>query len=223
MTTRFSLRRVATIVACLAATALFASCGGAAEDDGGDKVPDMPDEVVINGVTWATRNVDAPSTFAATHLDIGMYYQWGSSVGWSSSEPMASSPADVVWDNDYVSNVTNIKLWPSNNDPCPTGWRLPSKADFDALCDNSKVSGKLTQIASGKGATFTDIASGNAVFFPYSGGRARDGELANSGTSAAYWTNEQYENNMYSAYYMNSGAMTGNAKGEALCVRCVKE
>ena len=32
--------------------------------------------VLINGVCWATRNVDAPGTFAENPEDPGMMYQW---------------------------------------------------------------------------------------------------------------------------------------------------
>jgi hypothetical protein len=32
--------------------------------------------VVINGVKWATRNVDAPGTFAESPQAAGMFYQW---------------------------------------------------------------------------------------------------------------------------------------------------
>ena len=39
--------------------------------------------VEINGVTWATRNVDAPGTFAAKPEDMGMFYQWNSKVSWT--------------------------------------------------------------------------------------------------------------------------------------------
>ena len=39
------------------------------------------DGVVINGVRWATRNVDKPGTFAANPEDAGMLYQWNRKVG----------------------------------------------------------------------------------------------------------------------------------------------
>jgi len=37
--------------------------------------------VVINGVKWATRNVDKPGTFVANPEDFGMLYQWNRRVG----------------------------------------------------------------------------------------------------------------------------------------------
>ncbi len=43
------------------------------------------DYVLINGVLWATRNVDAPGTFAASPESTGMFYQWNSRIAWSAS------------------------------------------------------------------------------------------------------------------------------------------
>ena len=47
--------------------------------------------VLINGVRWATRNVDAPGTFTTAPENAGMLYQWNRRVGWSNSEPMVNS------------------------------------------------------------------------------------------------------------------------------------
>ena len=38
--------------------------------------------VIINGIKWATRNVDKKGTFTNNPEDIGMLYQWNSIVGW---------------------------------------------------------------------------------------------------------------------------------------------
>ena len=45
--------------------------------------PTLNKRVVINGVRWATCNVDAPGNFAANPEDAGMFYQWNRKVGWS--------------------------------------------------------------------------------------------------------------------------------------------
>ena len=63
-----------------------------------------PDSVLINGVRWATRNLGAPGQFVSNPEDIGLYYQWGSSVGWES--PGTSIPVGAQW-RDWIlsSNV----------------------------------------------------------------------------------------------------------------------
>ena len=55
--------------------------------------------VVINGVKWATRNVDIPGTFAANPEDAGMFYQWNRKIGWTCGEPMINSNGGTMWDN----------------------------------------------------------------------------------------------------------------------------
>jgi len=79
-------------------------------------------EVVINGVKWATRNVDAPGTFAVNPEDAGMFYQWNRKIGWSSTAPLINSNGDNIWD----SSVPIGDRWEKSNDPCPTGWRVPT-------------------------------------------------------------------------------------------------
>lgn len=39
--------------------------------------------VEINGVCWATRNVDAPGTFTQNPEDAGMLYQWNRKTAWN--------------------------------------------------------------------------------------------------------------------------------------------
>ncbi|MDR1808976.1 MAG: hypothetical protein LBR34_01040, partial [Prevotella sp.] len=63
------------------------------------------DGVVINGVCWATRNVDAPGTFAETPESAGMFYQWNRSLGWSSSNPLVNSNGGTTWDNSAPSGT----------------------------------------------------------------------------------------------------------------------
>jgi len=63
---RQNLRKVATIAICLAGSAtMFAQNN--TTDEG----------VVINGVKWATRNLDVGSTFVENPEDKGALFQWG--------------------------------------------------------------------------------------------------------------------------------------------------
>ena len=47
--------------------------------------------VEIDGIIWATRNVDAPGTFAENPEDTGMLFQWNRRVGWSATDPIINS------------------------------------------------------------------------------------------------------------------------------------
>jgi len=99
---------------------------------GGSNPPPTGDPgVVIGGIRWATRNVDAPHTFAATLQDPGMFYQWNSPIGWSATDPMVDSNGSTLWLSSWFGN--NASSWQSANDPCPAGWRVPTNVELQAL------------------------------------------------------------------------------------------
>ena len=87
-------------------------------------MPKGPVEVgmLINGIRWATRNVATPGTFVTHPEDAGMFYQWNRKKGWSSTDPMINSNGGTTWDNSFPEGDG----WEKTNDPCPTGWRVPT-------------------------------------------------------------------------------------------------
>ena len=71
-----------------AASVIFSSCRN--DDDNpidqppgiGSPTATTDPGVMIGGIRWATRNVNAPGTFATNPEDFGMYYQWNRRQGW---------------------------------------------------------------------------------------------------------------------------------------------
>ena len=58
--------------------------------------------VVINGIRWATRNVDAPGTFTENPEDFGMLYQWNRKKGWNTTD------RDVEdWETRFTTRMTD--------------------------------------------------------------------------------------------------------------------
>ena len=198
--------------------------GGNGNGNGNGNGGNVPESVLINGVEWATRNVDAPGTFAATPDDFGMLYRWGHSTGWSNTgnDPTISSPTGQVWDNNTIA--TGDTTWSIAKDPSPEGWRVPTVAEIETLCDGNKVQRTWDD----DGCTFTDKTNGNSIFFPLTTKRrSQDGRLG-QGTECFYWSSQQYQENQYSAYYLNISSVwafvtTGTSKGDALPVRPVKQ
>ena len=122
----------------------------------------VKDGVLINGITWATRNVDAPGTFAEKPESLGMLYQWNRRIGWSATDPITSSPSGNTWNNTAATGIS----WTTANDPCPAGWRLPTKEDFEKLVAAGSTWAPRNGVA---GRSFGSGA--NTIFLPAVGCR----------------------------------------------------
>jgi uncharacterized protein (TIGR02145 family) len=155
-------------------------------------VPQFDIGVIINGITWATRNVDMPGKFAANPEDAGMFYQWDSKIGWSSTDPMINSEGDSLWNNHPPVNQT----WLAENDPCPKGWHVPTLQNLESLISSGSFPGELNGVA---GHFFGD--SIHKLFFPAAQSRNWvDGHIGLS-TLGFYWSCERsYELDNVSAY-----------------------
>jgi len=153
--------------------------------------------VTINDVDWATRNVDAPGFFAVNPTDAGMFYQWDRRIGWSSTDPMVSSPTGNPWNTASSSNPT----WQSGTDPSPPGYRVPTPEQIDLLLE---VDREWMTIDSVSGYCFIDRTNDNSIFLPAASYRYfTDGALnaANFGVYGYYWSRTEY--NATNAWYLH--------------------
>ncbi len=191
------------------------------------------DGVVINGVTWATANVAAPGKFAATPRDEGMYYQFGIKVGWCSGGPgkdeggVTPTPASAKWGG------VNGRDWSVQNDPCPDGWRVPTRAELTKLTDAAKVKyERETDEGGGRViGIFTDIQTGHSIVMPAYQRVEMDGWLS-WGDYGGYWSSTAYTQKQYHAYQLNPNYGSYDKPGAAVYenysyygyyVRCVKK
>jgi len=152
-------------------------------DDGSCKyVPVVPENaVLINGVYWATSNVDAPGTFAKKPEDVGMFYQWNRKKAWAATGDYVTG-----WDNSSPTGDT----WERANSVCPANWRVPTKAEMQSLISATK---SITTRNGVKGYVF---GSGeNTIFLPASGDRDyEDGKLSLFvNTNGSYWSSSVEE------------------------------
>ena len=176
--------------------------------------------VVINGIRWATRNVDAPGTFADNPEDAGMFYQWNRRIGWSSTDPMTDSNGNTVWN----SSIPAGTAWTQANDPCPAGWRVPTHQELISLRDaghewvsnwnDTGINGRLFGTAP------------NQIFLPAAGDRrSTTGELLLVGSFGSYWTSTRYADyTAQSSWFGSGGVGVGWAwRASGFSVRCVAE
>jgi len=187
---RLNLRKVVAIAICLAGFTVFSSC------DKDDKEPPQDplaydDGVVINGVKWATRNVNAPGFFVANPEDVGMLYQWNRKKAWTAI-------GDVIsWD----ATTPEGNIWEKANDPSPKGWRVPTLDEIKTLFDFNVVSNEWTIENGRNGRKFTDKATNNILFLPAVSYRYDDGKLyGEDGTYGLYWSSTASESEASNAY-----------------------
>lgn len=154
------------------------------KEDSNDDTPHLPlcqenDEgVIISGVRWATRNVDAPGTFTSNPEDAGMHFQWNRRKGWNVASDFTS------WDNSMPLGTT---AWETANNPCPTGWRIPTQTEFESL---NNVNNVWTTHNGISGRLFGTAP--NQIFLPAAGFRyGGDGVHHHAGSGGLYWSSAQ--------------------------------
>ena len=169
-----------------------------------------------NPIRWATRNVAAPGTFAQNATNAGMFFQWNRRTGWSATDPLVSSPAGSTW-NGTIPTGGN---WARTNDPCPPGWRVPTRAEFDALHN----AGSEWETRSGvNGRVFGSGA--NTLFLPAAGLRSTNGTLGNVGTTGSYWSSWARDaSHGWFLFFGSGGSGVGaDFRSNGFSVRCVAE
>jgi uncharacterized protein (TIGR02145 family) len=176
------------------------------------------DFILINGIKWATRNVDFPGTFAVNPEDAGMFYQWNRNIGWRAADPLINSNGETVWSSSTLSG--DVITWEATNNICPEGYRVPTDAEIQSLITSGS---QWTTLNGVNGCLFG--SGGNAAFFPAAGYRYDyDGALNHAGSSGSYWSSSQSDRGACSLYFGSNGAgryCEYRIYGQS--VRCVSE
>ena len=118
--------------------------------------------------------------------------------------------------NSWFSDYTSFnKKWPKENDPCPAGWRVPTKEELQIVSD--QVSASSTTVD----GTWTS-ATHPAFVLPLGGNRVSStGVSQQRGELGGYWTST-FESGK--AYRLNSATLWGlQVLTAGYNVRCVKE
>jgi hypothetical protein len=195
------------------------------------------------GKTWMDRNLGATQVAVSSedYLAYGSLFQWGrladghEVINWTSStgsddaeqsnETATLSFTDDPGHGDFITTGSlpydwrspqNDNLWQGVigiNNPCPSGYRLPTDAEWEA---------ERTSWGSNDAAG----AFASPLKLPVAGYRSGNyGSLYDVGSYGYYWSSTE---NDYRSRYLsfNSGfALTGNSYSRAsgLSVRCIKD
>jgi uncharacterized protein (TIGR02145 family) len=155
--------------------------------------------------------------FADKPEDFGMFYQWNRTKAWPSTGETVTG-----WD----SSIPSGSEWETTNDPCPTGWQVPTMSQFQGLVASGSIWGPYNGVA---GGTFGSGTS--TIFIPAAGELLGDeflgGRLIVAGIQANYWTKEQTGGD--GAYCLSFDAInistipTIDIKFYGKSIRCVKK
>jgi len=199
--------------------------------------------VEIDGVTWAPVNCGATKDNPN-----GLLYQWGRKYG-QPYDAGTLTPVEMTIEqgesaefagkfgksNEYVlwyTDALNMNLWKDSEktayDPCPDGWRVPTKAQFESLIANRSQETVVDGFSHGFYYTGSkQWTEGQGVYMPESGFRHYyKGENTRRNDTGYYWcttVQENYKNPYFLDFSSNDNRMIfGSYWGYGMSIRCVK-
>jgi uncharacterized protein (TIGR02145 family) len=182
------------------------------------------------GKTWMDRNLGA-SRAAISSTDAEAYgdlYQWGRAADWhqkrTSGTTSTLSNFDAPGHGNFIMvnsspydwrSPQNTNLWQGvngTNNPCPTGYRLPTEAELNAE--------RLSWSSNNTAGAFA-----SPLKLPVAGHRNHsNGSLVNVGILGHYWSSNVDGTNSRQLYFGSSGAgMLSIYRAPGIAVRCLKD
>ena len=193
----------------------------AAETPASDPAPDSkasePKTVVIGGKTWMAANMS------------GTVDKNGKSV---------TCYADTKKDADFVKKYGCLYTWAEARNICPSGWHLPSKAEFESLLsavgtnDNKEKLNPAFLALIAKNPLWTgehsDKATDSSGFGALPVGHWYEGNYDIFGLYAYFWSDTVFEEEEAdSAYLLGLGegfaGVMNDYQSYAYSVRCIKD
>jgi hypothetical protein len=198
--------------------------------------PSGPTHVVdvtnpITGRTWMDRNLGATRA-ATSSTDVNSYgdlYQWGRRADGhqlrNSKTRNTQSPIDQPSHGDFITkiinpwldwrNPSNINLWQGvngKNNPCPSGYRLPTDAELNA----ERLSWRSNK---------SEGAFDSPLKLPMAGFRRYWITFEKVGSGGYYWSSTGItgSNSRILAFDSNDAKSFTNYRARGLSVRCIKD
>jgi uncharacterized protein (TIGR02145 family) len=186
--------------------------------------------VGADGKCWLDRNLGATrvATSSTDTLAYGHLYQWGRGVDnhqiTTSGTTATNSSTDTPGHASFITETVlpydwrvpqNDNLWQGVsgiNNPCPTGFRLPTQPEW-------------TVLVTAAGITNSATAYSSSLKLPLAGYRANTAALTNRGIDGGYWSSSPGGQATQTLYFTSSNAHSGSTfyRTFGFSVRCVKD
>lgn len=175
---------------------------------------------------------------------IGDYYQWGymgkaapgpsgSDLATANEGKFPTFPAGYTWNTLIPSGTDWTDASPMvNNNPCPTGFRVPTKTQWDNVAANNTLSDPSGAVWMTNNINYSSGKFfGLNLFLPAAGNRGSggvaDGEQYNRGNEGLYWSSTSTgagTNNAWLFAATSSGTTFYTvARLDGGSIRCIKE
>jgi len=203
-----------------------------ATTDGSDNVFTINgmDSITYGGKVYHTVNIGS-QTWLKENLDIGTMIQGNANPSnngsiekycYENNEANCATYGGLYDWNEAMAYSTT----PGTKGICPTGWHIPTKAEFETLIATVGNDGnKLKREDQGTGSGVETNTSGFSALL--AGYRANNGYFYNLGANTTFWSSTEYiAATAYSLYlwYDDSNIyVDGNYKGSGFSVRCLED